>query len=225
MLEIVVFKTAHRGKTEAKKLIPHIKECDVFSLEATCVSEQEARENEGRSSKSMDSKMSRLAFLKALKPNLEFAVPDTESRKYVEQAMDYLFSLKVPLYMAERWQDIGEANETMETYSLGNEKFVLGINMIAQGEETKGIALCYEGSLAQIESIRKRDQNVANNLNRAEEIIRETYAKLADKPKINAARGALIFITSQRIFHTFCRSEFCAVFVKPKTILSPDLST
>ena len=184
MLQIKILKTYHTGEQHAKKLIPHINACNAFSMEAAATEEYKAAALENQWNRFISSGMSRTHFLGYINDLVPPAIDNEEKRKYVTKAFDYMFRSGAAMYYDERWGSEAEAQEVLRTHEEGIQTFTDGYILIMRGQEEAGIEKCYEGSQLITASQKRRDTNIAQNIKRAEGILRSTYPRLKGKDPI-----------------------------------------
>ena len=180
MLDVTVLKTSHGGELEAKKLIPYVQSCDVFSVETAIMSEDRAAQLEKLWRSLLGKRIGRDDFSEGVK-YLVAAETNPEIRKYMIKAYEYAFRNQRPLYCQERFQNEAKADIVHNLWNSGIRTFSEGIEAITRGEETKGVKSAYMGSRFLYSSRKGRDINIAKNLSRAEDIIRSTYPQTLDK--------------------------------------------
>lgn len=174
MLEVTVLKTVHMGKNEAEKLAPHVKECDAFSLEMAHMTESEAKNIERSWAGLLKTNMDLTTFLRLLKnrsDRLEY--PNQAFREYYDKVNEYLFTEKKPIFYTERWKTIDASKEIAE-YQRAHELIGQGMVRLYNNVED-GLKMYYEGEKIRMDGARIRDQNIAQNILRAEQILRETF--------------------------------------------------
>lgn len=179
MLEVTIFKAHHKGEREAKKLLKPIKECDVYSRESFGATEDEATKIEEEWRQLIGSGMSRSKFLRGL----------TLKSPYSRKVLEYLFIERKPIIFSERWLNLRDLEEMKRLDGLGDFKRVEGRGRIIRGDYERGIPLYQEGIKYTMESVEMRDKNIAENLERDEEILRRTYPQLQDKNNIRLIMG------------------------------------
>lgn len=189
MLDITILKTAHGGddcrqaELRARKLIPYVENCDVFSIESALVTEKTAKLIENVWAGLLKSKnISRQDFAEGT----EYFVKQEQNptiRAYLKKAYEYVFRNRKPLYCAERWPDDTKANIIRDLWDSGARMLLQGLRGMAYGDDS-ALRKCYEGSKRMHRFAKGRDVNVGKNFSRAEAIIRETYQQLAGKDPI-----------------------------------------
>ncbi|MBS3051064.1 MAG: hypothetical protein J4400_02860 [Candidatus Aenigmarchaeota archaeon] len=189
MLDITILKTAHGGndrrqaELRARKLIPYVQSCDVFSIESALVTEETARLIERTWAGVISSpKISCQEFSEGA----EYFVKQEQNatiRAYLRKAYEYAFRNKRPLYYAERWADESKASLIGSLWGIGYDKLLAGLVAVASGDES-AFRACYEGSSSMHGFVKGRDINVGENFARAEAVIRENYPQLEKKNPI-----------------------------------------
>src|SRR3989338_3591492 len=150
MLDITILKTAHGGddcrhaELRARKLIPYIEHCDVFSIESALVTEQTARDIERVWAGVLKSKITRQKFHEGA----QYFVKQERNptiRAYTTKAYEYVFRNKRALYCSERCPDDAKADLILGLWTSGTKMLVDGLNRVTSGDE-RGYELCYQGS-------------------------------------------------------------------------------
>ncbi len=183
MLDVTIYKTTHIGEQEARKLIDPIGQSNAFAIEATCTADC-ALLMEADWSKLLESGMSRTRFLQKLDVILSQENSYPLIKEYLTKLHDYLFRNKCPIYYTERFGSPEDVQNLHELAVGGNKIFYNGIELIVQGCRDTGIQTSYDGARMQAEAVREKDRNIARNLETAEEVLRRTYPKLAQKGPI-----------------------------------------
>lgn len=178
MLEVTILKTNHAGVEEARKLLPYVQGSDAFGLELEATTKDRAKVFEESWARVLKSDISRTGFLRQLDSISNCPIPSFKD--YLDKAFDYMFRSRTPLYYAERWNNEDDASKPIRMRILGFEQYMLGLEMINHGKEIEGIQKCYDGAKMQVVSAIERDKNIAENLETAEESLREIYPTLRD---------------------------------------------
>jgi len=183
MLEVDILKVTHATEKEAKKLLPYIKDCDVYSPEAAFLSEPEARIREYEWEGLIKSDMNRTRFLK-IKTFQEES--DPRILAYSMKEWEYCFRSKKPFWYLERFST-QRAKELMDDYHKSDSLFHESLVKLEQGdiEEFFEQNTLYNNLFNSI--ISKRDQHMGTNLTVAEEQIRERYPQFKDKESLRLA--------------------------------------
>ena len=181
MLEIKMLKVVHDGEDEARKLLPHIQECDVFSQESQALTEEEAVLLEQNWEALLQ--MSRSRFRHELERT--YGGSDSSFAQYNIKRDDYLFQNKKPIIFLERWSQ-EDSLRLKESENNWNKKRRIYLKALHEKEIDRFMELC-PPSLRDFSQwmIVERDKHIADNLTRAEEIIHTNYPQLIAKtPKI-----------------------------------------
>ncbi|MBX4196737.1 hypothetical protein KW805_04060 [Candidatus Pacearchaeota archaeon] len=171
MLNIQILKTTHIFEDQARKLLPYIQKCDVFAPEIPCKLERECTEEEEKWSSLLRSSKTRSGFLRD-HDDENFHLLSSEDQKTRESAKyqrilrDYLFRCRKPLYVAERWQVSRPDISIIRNPSISSPKEA------------------YNHFKSLIDLSRRRDDNVAENLLKAEERIKTVYPAFQEKQVI-----------------------------------------
>jgi len=186
MLEITILKVVHAGEEEAKKLLPYIKDCHVYALEAAGSTENNAQFAE----KSWENTLKAGVSRSKIKEKYELAkdIGDVEIKKYGLKELDYLARQGRKLYFVERftpeestvvWQLRAEA----DTYWDNAQQQFLLQNFAGYYSNLRK-NLCTE-----LEIDLLRDQEIAKNMASAENRIRTRYPEFsAENPLMLAVR-------------------------------------
>jgi hypothetical protein len=180
MLEIALLKVRHQHESNAKKMLPYIKECDVFGPEATLgkMSERDVQEREKLFEESL-STFSLTHFRRKIEESkqLQKGVAPGEAAFYAK-AIEYAFRSKIPLWFAERYSDEDNAwlaGREEERQIQRRTTF----NILLKGEIAGFIELLTQDIIERQKDAAFRDQRIAANIEAAEPRIRERYPMLA----------------------------------------------
>ncbi|MGD0728635.1 MAG: hypothetical protein ABR981_00995 [Candidatus Micrarchaeaceae archaeon] len=179
MLEVTLLKVKHSGENEAKKLLPYIIRCDVYSTEDAGFCANDLKNVQEWWKNTL--KMSRSAA------NVSFNERSTGIREIDEfgnKRYDYLHRNQKPLLAIERWnkKESDEIKSKVDTYvNTSNESFKFLLI-----DDLKSYFESYTFYLKQLqESVEARDKHIAQNLSKAEEWIRHENPELSKKQTLN----------------------------------------
>ena len=172
MLEVVILKTFHGGRIKAeaeqnaRKLLPYIQSCDVFSIEAAFMTREEAEAEEHGWATLISLDVSRARIMEALEhfyqKEIRMGISHSDMR-YHTKLEEYLLRQKKLLYYTERWEDLNERDRLKKLSEETDSKFCGGLALISQDKIEDGLALLYDGIQLQITSSRPRDRHIAHN--------------------------------------------------------------
>lgn len=186
MLEIKILKVTHEGAAEAQKLVPFIQECDVFCPEKPACIEEIARKEEIFWQKIFE--MNRFNFAMCAK-EVHGHLPKLEQDYIITQDMT-IFDSKKPILFLERFSK-SESMQICEGKEKADKLYEQAKVLFRGGKDFLSI---YQEALERYRNLYiKRDEEVARNINRAENLIREFYSHLKDiNPiKMTLSMGAL----------------------------------
>ncbi|MBI2043849.1 hypothetical protein HYT24_00605 [Candidatus Pacearchaeota archaeon] len=196
MLEITLLKTTHpsnerrnSGRVEARKLLSHIKNCDAFSTEEAYGIEENAKEKENVWASWLNPEVKRSQFLRGLRGLIKRENKLTDEVVIYESTMlAYLLRQRKPLVYVERWPNIDESNALKSLYKEGmsywngnrEDKYHRSVQVTVLTDFMEAIKKVNK-------AIEKRDQHIAENLERVEQILRKTYPQFSSKEVIKLA--------------------------------------
>ena len=177
MLEVEILKVKHKTQEEARKLLPWIKDTDVYSMESP-MTEDSAKFHEDDWHKILSQNWSRSMFERVTR--FKMKEPDPEIFDYDFTSRSYAFRQRRPILFLERHtpDNLKKINEL-----VGREHNLIleGITLLEKGKVDEFLQKQWEGIRAQAASVEMRDRNIGNNLDQAEQIIREKYGELKNK--------------------------------------------
>ena len=195
MLEITIYKVAHSTEREAKKLIHYIRSSNVWAPEHPFQTEERAEVSERNWAKMMKLGLSRTEFNKRLAievreadgpQRIGYAPPSSVHRLKVHE---YMFRNNNMFYSAERWRSDLEAGVARELSDQGYEIEHKARMMILGGKLEEGLGLIMEAYMLMGQSTEKRDQNIAENLESAEDNLRVAYPDIGEVIKLGISLG------------------------------------
>lgn len=200
MLEIKILKTTHAGIEEARKLIPHIVGCSIYSLETSLWSEADAsmferewkrtlvdkkREDMMNLARSMTHGYEEGGFYSSLQNHSAAAT-------YMGKSLEYAHRNKRPIYISERFNGT-ELTQIGNILGNGNKHYGNAERLFNEGKLEQGVFELFQYLQAYVNVIKMRDQNIARNLLHAEELIRRENPDLAklESIKLTIQIGAM----------------------------------
>lgn len=173
MLELTILKVRHSDETEARKLLPHISQCDVYSPECSGQTTTQASRLEQLFLRWFQE--SRTKFLETLNKSVK---PQRGSNMtYYIKETDYLYRAKKPVWFAER-NTVEEANILGLLYSEGHTLTKQSFNALCCGNLTEFVEKQYRANIIYDRASKLRDENMGKNINNAENHIRQLYPQL-----------------------------------------------
>ena len=188
MIEITIPRVRHSTQEEARKLIQYVVKCDVFSPELAMENEPEAKLYEALWYKQVVSgDITRSKVKKALS-----ASEDTKQKEYSEAVWGYIAKNRKTIFYSERF-DKEAALELRLRYNANDTLVDEAIKRLEYGEIESFLVNYWKALGTDREIMETRDREIARNLDRAEEYLRETYSHLKDKHplKLNGFVGFL----------------------------------
>lgn len=175
MLEVTILKVTHAGREEARKLLPYIKQADVYAPEEAAVTEELAQQYESSWEQVLSSGWSRTRFIKATEEKLRLFPPNIKD--YILTERDYLYQRKVPIWSVERYQrqEAQRLREMKERQDLLHER---ALDSLARGNNNGFLTQLWDSLRLEKEITQIRDQHIADNLSTAEKRIRQRYTSL-----------------------------------------------
>ena len=171
MINITLLKVIHEGEEEAKKLLPHIEKCDVFSREAMNLTEAGARSIERQWPEVL--KMSRSKFNRVNSERYVGVPP--EFVPYNLKRDDYIFRAGKPVIFLERWSP-EEARVADDAEIRWNAERLAYLEFLAEGNIEGYIILASESLRRFTKSyIIGRDKHIAANIDRVEQLVQQAY--------------------------------------------------
>ena len=186
MLEITLLKVEHQTVGEARRLLPYIKECDVFGPESALLSRQDAEYTDRNWEERITKDISRTAFLKDLTETLARTEPHPGILAYKQKLFDYLFTEKKLLWHPERHPD--EQRTRILAWKEGStRRNRLAVDSLMTGDSDQFFAYTWE-EVAMLETlVGERDKEMARQFTDAEPNIRHRYPALAGKEPLRYA--------------------------------------
>lgn len=191
MLDVTFYKVKHGGATEketlveARKIIPYIKQSDVFSLEMTAHSKEEVYQI-ARSWAAVlkDSQANRTNVRRMMENNLGGSRGTNDNGGlYLLTLTDYLFRSKVGLWLAERFSTREEGMMVNVGFNKTNIELTKAMIRVRKREPDSESDL-YEIDKRRYAFVDVRDRLMAQSALDDEQILREIHPWLADKEKI-----------------------------------------
>ncbi len=183
MLEVKLLKVTHSGKKEAKKVLPYLDNADIFGLEVSNLTEEEASLKEANFEKVLTTGVSKDKFFRSLKANLERSGMHSGMRKYQTTIYGGVFMKKLPLWHLERF-GVRRRDELMSSRGEYLDKMELCYELTTRGDEDNFLKVYWEGLNMNKQMSIERDKEIARNIDQAEERIRSRYNNLRDKESV-----------------------------------------
>ena len=177
MLEVEILKVKHKTQEEARKLLPYIQKTDVHSMEAP-MTEESAQFHENDWYKTRSENWSRSMFERVTRYVMKELDPEIFDFCLAERS--YTYRQRLPILFLERHtpDNLKKINELV---SREHNLILEGITLLEKGKVDEFLQRQWEGIQAQAASVEMRDRNIGNNLDQAEQIIREKYGELKNK--------------------------------------------
>lgn len=184
MLEVTILKGKHDTEDDAKKLLPYIKQCDVYAPESALLLRSEAEKREDVFEKVLAQDLNRnelnvLLEKMEIKSSYHYHYP-----KYNRKQNEYLYREKKPLWYVER----RTSDESAKGWEMRNNADVILKDAFITflGGNIEGYLQLFRKRLLLQEELRElRDAHIAVTLASAEDAIRARYFRLAKKEKIS----------------------------------------
>lgn len=174
-LEVTILRVKHGGISEAKKLLPYIKSCDVWAPEYGMCSEEEAQKTESEWVKSLtESRTQVLRHLESL-PVYGGAL----LKKYHTKQFDYLYISQKRIWHVERCTP-EEEQILIQLYTSQHELGTISYKALLDRNFKDFFDFHLQALEHESQGRELRDKIMARNLSSAEARIKETYA-LEDK--------------------------------------------
>lgn len=184
MLELTILKVFHEGLSEARRIEPCVKQCDVYSPENAACTEAESRGYENLMQFLYSLSLS--AFRKESEQRVKHQRP--EQRDYTLKLNEFLFKAKKPVYCLERFsltESFYLRSKKDGEENLLNESGVI----FGRGDVDGGLRAFWAFVCLSAEVTRFRDQHMAKTLEKAEAEIRARYASLRTKEPLRLTLG------------------------------------
>ncbi len=178
MIYVKLLKVVHTEREEARKLIPYIKEADIWCPEYAGLTDDMAKVMEADWEVMIRSTLSRSTFLRKTEEGLQFLPPN--QRRYVLGQADYLFQNKVLIWYLERFTP--EKAATVHSLKAeSNLKFGISLRELGQGQINHFFSEYWESLKLEKKSCELRDQEVARNIDLLERMIPQRYNRFMNK--------------------------------------------
>jgi len=183
MLKITVLQTAHEGD-QARKLIPYVRACDVYSSEAHGLSDANAHMLEREWLGLLSAETTRTKASRAIGTFVSGFQVESH-RKYTQTELDYVWRNRKPLFFVERWRGESDDPEILnEPVYQGQRMIVEGEGLIADGRVSEGVNKWHKGVKIISGAGDRRDRDIADNVLEAEPRIRDLTSHLRTKDQI-----------------------------------------
>lgn len=189
MLEVKILKVTHVGRDEARKLLVHIGNCDVYSPEIAATAKKDAEYFEDAWEKAVSQKMNRTQFQKWLNEEIKKNMNTLEEIKdYLTTEYEYIYRAGLPIFCLERHTEensikIRELNQSSTRLSGETVEYLIK-KQIDQYLEKK-----WEHLKVIKDSREIRDREIANNIENAESYLVKRYPFLKQKETIKLTAG------------------------------------
>lgn len=182
MLDVHILKVAHEREEEARKLLPYILKCDVYSPESAASTEQfvDERETEWmgllqKPNRTAFHNSYDISFIKGMHP---------EAAAFNICRGDYLYRNKKPIFFAERCSPTDEA-VTLALFDDWKKSQALSLSRLALLDFEGFFESLWAAGKEYKKIVFRRDQIIAARLPSIEQELRQSYKKLAGKEIIN----------------------------------------
>ncbi|MEM4259310.1 MAG: hypothetical protein QXS38_00920 [Candidatus Pacearchaeota archaeon] len=182
MLEVVIASVWHSSEKEARKLLPFMKQCDVFSYEESFRKEQELENLEKSWQDLLTPNNTLTKFRKVLRQHLSKIYANPGQLAYILKLLEYGYRDGKILFFAERHND--DINKNKKVWVPNEWKMHL-IPILKEGDFEEFFRLQAEWYTECVEETTGRDKNIADNIKKAEDAIRKRFPTFATKEKIN----------------------------------------
>lgn len=188
MLEVTILKVKHSGHDEARKLLPYLKNCDIYCVEGAALTEKGAEENEKEWEMTLSSKPNRNKFRQNLASCLK-TILKGEEYEYAIKEYEYAYLANLPTFHLERHSQ----EEANRINALDKESDILGgqsLRYLMAKKIDEFLQIHFKDLEMKVEAVKIRDRNMAANLESAEQILRSRYnGRLKDKDTIRLVAG------------------------------------
>jgi hypothetical protein len=179
MLKVTLLKVRHDGEQDAKKLLDHIKRCDVYAPERLAGRVEQAVPTERMWME--DLKLSRSAFLRKLESLKDGRKSDNE---FETKQLDYMFRQAKPMVILEKFS--GEESEyLLRTFEESDQRWRTAHVLMFAGSLDQSMETAAKAAAKGTIVVRTRDKHIAENVDHVEGHIRQLAPHLADKAAIN----------------------------------------
>lgn len=193
MLEIKVLKVIHYGEKEARKLIPHIENTDIYAEENAGATEEMARAHEKNWQWVINSSgWSFDQFVRNREAAQKAQRRGQDDGQYALFQSSYLFAEKVPIYVVERFSQ-AEHEKIMASHKLEDLALHEAVEHLGEGRVDQYIEAYKRSLQLGKEKDELRDRHIAKNLECAEAYLRGIYPSLSKKEplRLTVSLGSL----------------------------------
>jgi len=176
MLEIILVKGAHAGKDAAQDLLPLLETADVVSLENADLLERTAQRLERELIKNYIASPTFEEFFKCVHDS----DPAAQQGDFLQQIFSTLYVHKTPLWFTERLS-VSKQREQRERYALKNVSYSDALDALLDSDLTSFYYCAQREYEATMAAVTFRDQEIARNLQRAENVLFERYPEISTK--------------------------------------------
>lgn len=183
MLEVTLLKVFHRGEDNARRMLPYVSGCDVYSIESSCCTEQMAVTLE-KEWKNERLKLSRTQFLRLMERDMNSVQRNEDALKFGLKIRDYVFRAGKPIAIVERFST-EETRRLLSYMTMALTRTNKAHALLSEGkldgfmvEMKKGVAI-----LAHVAKV--RDMHIAENISSMEGALRLQNPELREKETIH----------------------------------------
>jgi len=189
-LDITILKVAHSGADEAKKLVPYIRQCDVYSPEAAFETKHGAEFAEREWVTALtDKNMYGQAMQNLVSLAQSAEMPDGA---YALEEQVLLLRERKPKWHVERFSSRMKISPLTEKYRGFFVTAARAFDALRKGDVNAYVQWMYEATKAKVEVVDERDRHISAQLLKCEDGIRKTYPHIEDDLiKITVRLGAL----------------------------------
>ncbi|HLD79916.1 MAG TPA: hypothetical protein VJA18_05125 [Candidatus Nanoarchaeia archaeon] len=182
MLEITLLKTTHHGMGQVKKLLSYISKANVYSAEGAFLTEESAEALERRWERLLSSGNSQSKSIELVREKSEKLSKEVKDYESLER--EYLLRNNVLLWLTERFSDrdsakLKEGIEEEDVYRRA------ALTALSEGDVTGFLNYQWENFQVSKKLDETRDREIARNIDRAEEQLRERYPSLSWDKKMH----------------------------------------
>jgi len=163
--------------SEAKKLLPYIKACDVYSGETAGLTEESARITEENWKDIHRWNLTKTAFYREIVPRFG-QDRNPEMGAFTRKHAEYLFLEKKPVWCSERLT-AQEMQEERENWQKGMHMGAAAKKLLVEDKLQEFLEAYHAQHQLLADAIKIRDKNIAKNLQTAEQYLRAEHPSLS----------------------------------------------
>jgi len=182
MLDVTLLKVFHRGEDNARRMLPYVSGCDVYSIEASCCSEQMATTLE-KEWKNERLKLSRTQFLKLMERDMNSVQRNEEAKRFGLKLRDYVFRAGKPIVMVERFST-EESRKLLAYMTMALTRIANATALLAEEKLDSFIVEMRKGVAVLAFVSKARDRHIGATISGIESKIRADHPELAGKDTI-----------------------------------------